>query len=334
MNILFLIGNGFDLNVGLNTRFKDVLKSYLKESSEDPRIQKFKKDIDKDFENWADFEKQMGVYTENFTVETIDDYCFCMKNFKESLVEHFEKEEKKIDYKVKEEEIARIFKDSITMFHDKLTNNSRNILYTRTFGMQLSYSFITFNYTNVLDKCIEISGTNVSRVLHIHGYVLKNPIMGVDNVNQIMNKELSSNNKINRTIVKPIINKKLKNLNDTAALNQIYGSSIICLFGLSLGETDKTWWEAIGKWLVDHDSRQLVIFNMANEWNPIHPDEEIERNEAVEERFCLLAGLPEQEREYVTNRIHIGFNTDMFRVNLASPNMDATKAMKMITEAK
>jgi hypothetical protein len=42
MNILFLIGNGFDLNVGLNTRFKDALESYLKEKTICSEVEKSK----------------------------------------------------------------------------------------------------------------------------------------------------------------------------------------------------------------------------------------------------------------------------------------------------
>ena len=161
MNILFLIGNGFDINVGLNTRFRDVLKSYLKESNEDPRIQKLKKDIDRNFENWADFEKQMGVYTENFTLETIDDYCFCIKNFKEFLIKHLKKEEERIDYEDKEKDIVDAFNVSISTFYNGLTNNSKNILMgliqtAKNRNEPPVYNFISFNYTNVLDRCIEI----------------------------------------------------------------------------------------------------------------------------------------------------------------------------------
>ena len=326
MNILFLIGNGFDINVGLKTRFKDALTSYLKEENKDPRIQKFKKDINNDFENWSDFEKQMGIYTEKYSLTTIDDYCFCIKDFKESLIRYLKNEEEKINFDAKKGEIAKVFNKSISNFYDGLTNNSKNILQRiiRTAKSNQNYpsyyNFITFNYTHVLDKCLEIIEKEqfVRTILHIHGDVSKNLIMGVDNLNQIANVELSSNEKLTRTIVKPNINKKLKHLNDKEDVNLIERSDIICLFGLSLGETDKTWWKIVGRWLCADLSRQLVIFNVVNQWNEIHPDEEIENIDAIEEKFCFVAGFSEKERESIADRIHIAFNTDMFKINLST----------------
>ena len=48
MNITYLIGNGFDRNMGLSTSFSDFLKELLKEvEGDDPQIRKFKEDIRK-----------------------------------------------------------------------------------------------------------------------------------------------------------------------------------------------------------------------------------------------------------------------------------------------
>ena len=86
MNILFLIGNGFDLNIGLNTRFQNALSYYLKKSNNNPRTQKFKKDIDKNFEKWSDFENQMGIYTKEFTpkklIEKVNEMLSNIDSFK------------------------------------------------------------------------------------------------------------------------------------------------------------------------------------------------------------------------------------------------------------
>ena len=35
MNITFMIGNGFDLNIGLKTRYKDFILDYLKVDTKD-----------------------------------------------------------------------------------------------------------------------------------------------------------------------------------------------------------------------------------------------------------------------------------------------------------
>ena len=43
MNITFMIGNGFDLNIGLKTRYKDFILEYLKIDTKDDMLKKFKK---------------------------------------------------------------------------------------------------------------------------------------------------------------------------------------------------------------------------------------------------------------------------------------------------
>jgi hypothetical protein len=283
MNILFLIGNGFDLNVGLNTRYKDALTFYLNEKSDDTRIKRFKEDIN-------------------------------------------------IDFETHEEEIIQTFNASLTSFYTDLNSHSQNLfkqIMTRGAQQQVIYDFITFNYTNVLEKCLDFVKKQsiqqgqktpsqiIRQVLHIHGDISKNPLIGVDNAEQIKNKELADTNKINNLIIKPTINKKLKNHNDTTAIQLIDNADIICFFGLSLGDTDETWWKHIGNKL-KQGSAQLVIFNVVEEWNPIHADEEIENIENVMNRFYDVASIEDKIKPKLETQIHIGLNTNLFKINLVN----------------
>lgn len=45
MNITFMIGNGFDLHLGMKTRFTDMYEGYIQSPSEDIVIQRFKEDL-------------------------------------------------------------------------------------------------------------------------------------------------------------------------------------------------------------------------------------------------------------------------------------------------
>jgi hypothetical protein len=359
MNVTFLVGNGFDLNVGLNTRFRDVLKFYLKEKNTlpqtgnvlvnasqivtkefttDQRIKKFKEDIRNDFENWSDFEKHIGHYTKKYSNVNVDDFCFCIKNFKEALVEYLKNEEKRIDYELHKDNIVKILNKSIINFYDGLNIVSkelfRGIIKNEAIsGNPMSCNFITFNYTNVLNDCLKIvksSNLNfrIGEILHIHGDILKNVLIGVDNQEQIENKELATNKQINWNIVKPNINKKLKNSIDRECAKLINNSQVICLFGLSLGETDKTWWKIIGQWLLSAQNKQiqrhLVIF-IVKQWNSIHADEEIQNIEEIIGKFCLVADIPDDKITQIEDKIHIGFNTDMFKIDLVKPNITHNK---------
>ena len=53
MNITFLIGNGFDLNLGLKTTYSDFLKEYTSVIDEKDPLKSFKKYILKDFDKWS-----------------------------------------------------------------------------------------------------------------------------------------------------------------------------------------------------------------------------------------------------------------------------------------
>ncbi len=319
MNVLFLIGNGFDLNVGLKTRFKDVLEAYLKRKDTDPRLCKFKEDINLDFENWSDFEKQMGVYTDKFTPETIDDYCFCIRDFREFLVAHLKKEESRIDCD-NQDRIISVFRDSLQKFHNELQPSDKQIFHSITNQVQIRLNFITFNYTDVFDKCLKILRDrgalvdDIGTILHIHGTTEEHLIMGVDNVSQIKNENIAEDKKLERTIIKPIINDKLKNLNNKTGHSLVLQSHVICVFGLSLGETDQRWWELLGNRLKSNAECRLILYVKEDEWNLIHPEDSIEKIEEVLEKAFNAMRISRSQS--ISDRIHIGFNTNMFKIDL------------------
>lgn len=48
---MFLIGNGFDVNCGMKTRYTDVYNGYVKEETATKNLQRFKETISGDIEN-------------------------------------------------------------------------------------------------------------------------------------------------------------------------------------------------------------------------------------------------------------------------------------------
>lgn len=61
MNITFLIGNGFDLNIGLATTYSAFLEEYAKPSDKDNDLLKyFKQKILKDAKMWSNAEMAFG----------------------------------------------------------------------------------------------------------------------------------------------------------------------------------------------------------------------------------------------------------------------------------
>jgi len=67
MHVTFLIGNGFDVNLGLATRYTDFYPTYIKANEhlpDDNCIKKFCMKIKDNYQNWSDFESAFAEYAE------------------------------------------------------------------------------------------------------------------------------------------------------------------------------------------------------------------------------------------------------------------------------
>lgn len=85
MDVTFLIGNGFDLGIGLKTGYKDFYDVYCQSKSSDSEmLQHFKSDILKEPETWADFESAFGEYASR--CKNAEDYMQLFEDF----IRHFQ----------------------------------------------------------------------------------------------------------------------------------------------------------------------------------------------------------------------------------------------------
>src|SRR4030042_7161128 len=99
MNILFLIGNGFDLNLGLKTSYGDFYKYYIKVKSQSSAINQLKNEISGDLKHWSDLEIALGKYTENF--KSVSEFDEVFDDLGDRLADDLEQEEKRFDFNKK-----------------------------------------------------------------------------------------------------------------------------------------------------------------------------------------------------------------------------------------
>ena len=95
-NITFMIGNGFDLKMGLKSKYSDIYNVYTDDSNRtDTTIfENFKDVLRKDspkYENWSDFEKAMGEHAKDF--ENQSDYVECIRDFRKTMQKCLSKEQ-------------------------------------------------------------------------------------------------------------------------------------------------------------------------------------------------------------------------------------------------
>lgn len=97
LNILYVIGNGFDLNLGLKTSYKDFYDHYHSIESSKKDIDLLKKDLSDNYNNWADLELALGSYTEKLESSDVFDEVF--EDILQQLAEYLKKQESQFDVK-------------------------------------------------------------------------------------------------------------------------------------------------------------------------------------------------------------------------------------------
>lgn len=289
MNITYLIGNGFDLNLGFKTSYQNFYDYYLS-LPYDPSLARFKKIISNQrYSTWSDAELGLGEITKEFKDEnSIKEFDTCYDNIVEKLSKYLKEEQDKFIFIAQKSDIAQTTYNVLssvlsTSFIHKDQFEMISSLYDG--NQSINYNFINFNYTNIFDNFIStlisehdsvfrsLKKTNVhiNTPIHIHGSLDDTIIFGVDNNEQISNEVFKNNKSFTDFAIK-------KNGIDVCDVSRnsttqylLNNSDIICTYGISFGETDRNWWELIKNWLERHYIHQLVVFTYDELFKPSSP---------------------------------------------------------------
>lgn len=108
MNILFMIGNGFDLNLGLKTSYSDFYEYYKSLPSENIFIENLKNEIsNEEICDWSDLELALGKYSSK--VESEEEYKIVIKDISEKLGEYLLEENSNSRFSDNKEKIVANF---------------------------------------------------------------------------------------------------------------------------------------------------------------------------------------------------------------------------------
>lgn len=327
MNITFLIGNGFDLNLNLDTRYSDFYKYYI---ANDPK-DLISKSIRKDFEMWSDLEIGLGEFLKNIDESQIEEFLDSKSTLERMLSEYLTLEGQRIIIKDKKK-LGEEFRKKILYFYSDFNTIDKEH-YKRVITAtqeNIYYDFITFNYTNVLDDIILASQENcdpfgthrsystmytdmIALPHHIHGKLSEDLILGLDNVEQIVNNKLKTNSKLTNYIIKPAVNTALGEKKIEKAKQIIDKSKYVCLFGLSIGDTDSMWWKYIIEWLRRDNNNRLVLFVNKNTNVQLSGQEKVRFRDSNREMMLERSQCTESEiMEQVRDKIIIVPNSKIF----------------------
>jgi hypothetical protein len=144
-------------------------------------------------------------------------------------------------------------------------------------------NFVTYNYTLLIEKILG-KGSNIdigltrkqkririADIKHIHGYLNKIMIIGINDKTQIANEYIKEQNEVtynlNMALIKSVNNKISKELVMEDCISKIKEAQIMCIFGSSLGVTDVLWWELIIEKL--RTDCLLIICHKGEQTNPL-----------------------------------------------------------------
>lgn len=279
MYITFLIGNGFDINLGLKTRYCDFYDYYREHASKDSIILQWMNE-DNDKGNWADLEVTLGRRVKSVDEGNLESFLDAYEELELQLLEYLESEQAKYSIENKENEIVteiqRSIKDIVADLNTEEQNSYQATCSTHR-NEELKYYFITFNYTNILDQMLEKAKASnvdigshtttngherkneIGGVHHVHGLLTEGIVLGVNDESQVNNEVLAQNELFRNVFLKDRINKQMGQRRTEQAEQIIDGSQIICIFGMSLGITDKRWWEKIVTWMTADNNRKLIL---------------------------------------------------------------------------
>lgn len=322
MQTLYIIGNGFDLNLGMKTSYYDFYKYYVTIDSKNELIQKLKDELNGNYESWADLEIAFGNFTEH--IKTIEEFDDVFDDLSENLSAYLKLEQNAFNHSLVKKELFFKYLHSPEESLPQADINELKHYKAKWVSHQWLFSIITFNYTYTIENIIDApikeipigSNANVSSLLksvrHIHGFFDERMVVGVNDESQIRNKELLKYRDISDALIKPYANKSAKHTIEDACTKLVNEADLICIFGSSIGDTDKNWWKLIGE-RIKHGIK-VIIFTKGEELSGRIPHKRARRERSERERFLAKTALSESEKEEFGENIFIGINTNMFSI--------------------
>ena len=259
--VTLLVGNGFDIGLGLKTRYSDFLDYYLdqKRPAKTAAIDAMKNEIDRQRyavpDSWSNAELAFAQLDfSSFPSEdgTIGALAECEGDFTEALVAYLKREDERF-YIPQERQV-----DASQKFISQLFNTLSVAIPKLREARSLNVEVFNFNYTSTLDRLLSVNvasldkpsgsnlGVNIGRVHHIHGQLSgRNIVFGVDDYDQIEDRYVAAASQRAGYLLKPRLDTILQ-INELEAFsNRILTSDVIVLFGLSYGLSDMSIWHSL-----------------------------------------------------------------------------------------
>lgn len=350
MNITFFIGNGFDINLGLKTRYSDFYGYFVKNASNDNMIRKWLEEDGRNISLWSNLESALGQKMERVTNDTLDKFNNDKVELDRLLLDYLEEEQQQLSFENKEE-IAAEMERSLQEYADNLSEAEENSVKStcdKFKNEEFKYCFVCFNYTDTLDRVIETTKNlrstvsthtsggrtvkdTIGDLVHIHGRIDEGMILGVNDKSQINNESLANDDDFLDTFVKVRANEAIGQNRVDYVKGILKQSHVVCIFGMSMGETDKTWWVEIINWLKANESNKAIIYNLNSDIDRQRRSASsmVPLRKSVKDELLHYAELDRGGPEYskLSKQVLVSFNTQIFEFKDMLFERDTEKLM-------
>lgn len=337
MNIVHLVGNGFDIKAGLRTDAKTLIAEIVK-SNKDKDIPDYARNLldtisSEGIETWADFESKLGEYSNNEIINNDpNQYVEAKAFFDENLAVLIQERMKQIDNSFIDKN-SLVCMNNLSNIFNALSDGNRRQLFTLlsnpSSNTVISHNFVVFNYTPTLLKMINKSlarGQRLddkrSRFMHYlgkhqyaHGFLGGVPVCGIDNVEQVTNKQFRDNPNVINTLIKESIQHAIGSEDHINAKQIIDEADIVSVFGMSFGKTDLRWWKYIIDRLKNKQIKAVILFVYNSDLPSSVPWRRIKAMENAKNKFFEAADChTEDVRIKIEGRVFIAYSEDLFYV--------------------
>lgn len=326
MNIVHIIGNGFDLNLGLKTSYKSFYEYYNGIKSKNGSVTLLKKEIELNSENWSDLEIALGEFTAK--IKTVEEFENVRQDIILNLSNYLKTIEESFDLTTVNQHELSIFLSSP---HISLRNGDKAILKNYIDSVKhetARIDIISFNYTSILDNLIKeyvnkqmsfansISKNSVVRpIKHLHGSLQERLIIGVNDNSQVSNDNFINDIDFTESFIKTEYNKAANHLVDDECVELINRASIICIFGSSLGLTDRFWWELICDRILKENCKLIIYHKTFKIENQLFGNLVSKEIRHLKDMFVSFKKtITKEEADIIKSNIYVGVNTNFYKI--------------------
>ena len=123
---------------------------------------------------------------------------------------------------------------------------------------------------------------------------------------------------IQRALIKTEVNVNAGTMRDDRCSRAIDAADVICIYGMSLGDTDRFWWNKVGMRVAKSNAR-LFVFGKTGDLPRRREYMASNKKDELKNLFVSHLDFDEPSKEKIKKQTFVCLNSNMFKVKLHYP---------------